>query len=129
MRLALRELRRRPSRFVTATLILLLIALLLMFLGGLVDGLIARSTGAVRAQPGGLIVFSADAKDSLLRSRIDPTVRAVVEKVEGVDAVGGLSVIQLGARVPGNGPRRVSILLATAPRQGQRLGSFGVAFS
>ena len=41
MRLALRELRRRPGRFATATVILTLIAVLLMFLGGLLDGLIA----------------------------------------------------------------------------------------
>ena len=40
MKLALRELRRRPGKFVTATLILTLIAILLMFLGGLLDGLI-----------------------------------------------------------------------------------------
>ena len=40
MKLALRELRRRPGRFVTATIILTLIAMLLMFLGGLLDGLI-----------------------------------------------------------------------------------------
>jgi hemin transport system permease protein len=34
MRLALRELRRRPGRFVTATIILTLVAVLVMFLGG-----------------------------------------------------------------------------------------------
>ena len=51
MRLALRELRRRPNRFVVATAILTLIALLLMFLGGLLDGLEAGSTGALRQQP------------------------------------------------------------------------------
>ena len=39
MRLALRELRRRPGRFGVATVILTLIAILLMFLGGLLDGL------------------------------------------------------------------------------------------
>jgi putative ABC transport system permease protein len=105
MKLALRELRRRPSRFVTATVILLLVAVLLMFLGGLVDGLIGNSTGAVRAQRGDLIVFSSDAKDSFLRSRVDPKLRAAVEAVPGVEKVGGIGVVQLGARVPGNGPR------------------------
>src|SRR5690606_34903531 len=38
MILALRELRRRPGRFLVAAAILTLIALLLMFLGGLLDG-------------------------------------------------------------------------------------------
>lgn len=105
MKLALRELRRRPSRFVTATVILLLVAVLLMFLGGLVDGLIGNSTGAVRAQRGELVVFSSDAKDSFLRSRIDAELRQKIEAVPGVEAVGGIGVVQLGARVPGNGPR------------------------
>ena len=44
MKLALKELRRRPGRFSTAAVILTLIAILLMFLGGLLDGLIASST-------------------------------------------------------------------------------------
>lgn len=105
MKLALRELRRRPSRFVTATVILLLVAVLLMFLGGLVDGLIGNSTGALRAQRGDLVVFSSDAKDSFLRSRVDADLRATIEAVPGIDQVGGIGVIQLGARVPGNGPR------------------------
>ena len=57
MRLALRELIRRPGRFVTATVILTLVAVLVMFLGGLLDGLIRSSTDAVRAQDADLIVF------------------------------------------------------------------------
>ena len=40
MRLALRELRRRPGRCVTATAVLAVLAVLLMFLGGLLDGLL-----------------------------------------------------------------------------------------
>jgi putative ABC transport system permease protein len=105
VKLALRELRRRPSRFATATVILTLIAILLMFLGGLLDGLIASSTGAIRAQDAQAIVYSDTAQASFLRSRIDPAVRAQVEAVEGVSEVGGIGNVQLGARVPGNGPR------------------------
>ena len=52
MRLALRELIRRPGKFVTATVILTLIAILLMFLGGLLDGLTRSSTGAIRVAGG-----------------------------------------------------------------------------
>ena len=55
MRLALREMRRRPGRFAIATVILTLIAILLMFLGGLLDGLVASSTGAFRAQRADLL--------------------------------------------------------------------------
>jgi putative ABC transport system permease protein len=105
MRLALRELRRRPGRFVTATVILTLIALLLMFLGGLLDGLLRSSTGAVRAQSADVLVYSESSQASFLRSRIEPDVRAEIEALPGVERVGGLGVVQLGARVPGNGVR------------------------
>lgn len=105
MKLALREMWRRPARFVTATIILSLIALLLMFLGGLLDGLVRNSTGAVRAQRGDVIVFSSDSKDSFLRSTIDAELRSRIEAVPGVDRTGGIGIIQLGARVPGKGVR------------------------
>ena len=105
MRLALKELRRRPGRFAAATVILTLIAILLMFLGGLLDGLIASSTGAIRAQDADAIVYSDTAQASFVRSRIDPELRARVEAVDGVTEVGGIGNVQLGARVPGNGPR------------------------
>lgn len=105
MRLALREMRRRPGRFFTATIILTLIALLLMFLGGLLDGLVSRSTSAVEAQSGTVIVFSSTSQSSFPSSRLGPEQRATIAAVPGVAQVGGLSVSQLGARVPGNGPR------------------------
>jgi putative ABC transport system permease protein len=105
MKLALRELVRRPGRFATATVILTLIAVLLMFLGGLLDGLIRESTGAIRAQSGELIVYSDTAQASFQRSRIEPDTRAAIDAVPGVSATGGIGVAQLGARVPGNGPR------------------------
>ena len=105
MKLALVELRRRPGRFATATVILTLIAILLMFLGSLLDGLIASSTGAIRAQDADAIVYSDAAQASFVRSRIDPEVRATVEAVDGVTQVGGIGNVQLGARIPGNGPR------------------------
>ncbi len=105
MRLALRELRRRPGRFVIASAILTLIALLLMFLGGLLDGLTAGSTGALRAQRGELVVYSAPSQDSLVRSRITSAVRQKVEDAAGAATVAGLGSVQLGARIEGRGPR------------------------
>jgi putative ABC transport system permease protein len=105
MKVALLELRRRPSRFATATVILTLIATLLMLLGGLLDGLLDGSTSALKAQQGDVIVFSDTAESSFLRSRIDPETRATVEAASGVAEVGGIGVAQLGARVPGNSPR------------------------
>lgn len=105
MNLALKELRRRPGRFATATVIITLIAILLMFLASLLDGLIRSSTGAIRAQDADAIVYSSTAQASFPRSRIDVDVRAQVESLPGVEEVGGIGLVQLGARVPGNGPR------------------------
>lgn len=105
MRIALREMRRRPGRFGAAAAILTLIAVLLMFLGGLLDGLTAGNTGALRAQQADLIVYSATSRDSLVRSRIDPAVRRQVAGAPGVERAGGLGSVQLGARIAGKGPR------------------------
>ena len=98
--LPLRELRRRPSRFIVATVVLSFLATLLLFLGGLLDGLYLGSTGAIRAQPGDVIVFSSGARDSFLRSRVTADLRAEVESADGVDEVGGVGFVLLGAKVP-----------------------------
>jgi putative ABC transport system permease protein len=100
MNLAVTELRRRPGRFAVATLVLTFLTLLLLFLGGLLDGLYLGSTGAIRAQQGDAIVYSAGARDSFLRSRIEGGLRATVEDVNGVEEVGGLGFVLLGAETP-----------------------------
>ncbi|WP_116995856.1 FtsX-like permease family protein [Desertimonas flava] len=105
MKLALRELRRRPSRFAVAAVILTLLSVLLLFLGGLLDGLVAGSTGALRQQQADVIVYAVGSDASTIRSRIGPEVRDQVETVGGVDAVGGLGSVQLGGRLEGRGPR------------------------
>ncbi|HEY6533322.1 MAG TPA: ABC transporter permease [Acidimicrobiales bacterium] len=101
MRLGLLELRRRPFRFAIAGSSLVLLSVLLLFLGGLLDGLYIGSTGLLRSQQGELIVYSSDAKDSLVRSRVDADLRAEVERVEGVARTGGLGVALVGGQVPG----------------------------
>jgi putative ABC transport system permease protein len=108
MKIALRELLRRPARFVTAALILTLVGVLVMFLGGLLDGLIRGSTGALRAQDADVIVYSDTARSTFARSRIEPATRATVEAVPGVARTGGIGIVQLGARVPGKGPRELA---------------------
>jgi putative ABC transport system permease protein len=101
MKNALRELRRRPQRFGAVVAALVVLTILLLFLGGLLDGLYIGATGAFRAQQASLFVYSADANDSAIRSRIPPEVRARVETVPGVRAAGGLGISLVGARVPG----------------------------
>lgn len=99
MRIALKELLRRPSRFVAAAVILTLIATLLMFIGGLLDGLLDSSTGAYRAQQGDLIAYSSNSGKSLPRSRIPIALENKVSGVAGVSAVGGLATTQVAARL------------------------------
>ncbi|MCU0310199.1 MAG: ABC transporter permease [Acidimicrobiales bacterium] len=101
MKLGLVELLRKPLRFGVAGSALVLLTVLLLFLGGLLDGLYLSSTGVLRAQPAELVVFSADARESLIRSRIDPDVRARVEAVPGVEQAAGLGIALVGGRVPG----------------------------
>jgi putative ABC transport system permease protein len=81
--------------------VLSFLATLLMFLGGLLDGLYLGSTGAIRAQQADVIVYSESARDSFLRSRITAEERAQVEAAEGVQKVGGIGFVLLGAQVPG----------------------------
>ena len=140
MILALRELRRTPRRFVTATIVLTLLVVLLLFLGGLLDGLYLGSTGALRAQRADVIVYSADANDSIIRSRIDPALRARVELVPGVTDVSGLGITLVGTTVPGRGSLADTAVIGyeSAPRgvpapppageawADRRLAAFGV---
>ncbi|MFZ4515269.1 MAG: ABC transporter permease [Acidimicrobiia bacterium] len=100
MSLALKELRRRPGRFLIATAVLTFIVLLITMLGGLLDGLFLGSTGALRAQDAELVVYSADSRDQLLRSQIDPKTRAIVAAVPGVATTSGIGVALVGVRVP-----------------------------
>lgn len=109
MKVALLELVRRPGRFVAAGGILTLIAILLMFIGGLLDGLLGSSTGAFRAQRGELMAFSASSNRSLPRSLIPITTEDAVAGVTGVKQVGGLGITQAAAR-PGSDPNTRSLI-------------------
>jgi putative ABC transport system permease protein len=100
MRLAVRELVRRPGRFGVVGGALTVLILLMLFLGGLLDGLYLNSTGAVRALDADAVVFSDDARQSFLRSEITSDQREQVESVDGVDATGGLGFALLGVRLP-----------------------------
>ena len=67
-------------------------------------------------------MFSSTSQSSFLRSRIDADTRATVDAVPGVAESGGIGLVQLGARVPGNGPRD----LAATALFGYELAPVGV---
>lgn len=115
MRMAARELVRRPRSFAVPAGILVLLALLLLYPSAILDGLSDSTTGALRTAPADLIVYAEDAKASLLRSRIDPRVREQVEGVEGVTEVAGFNVVLLGALTPEGGDA-VGLAVLTSER-------------
>lgn len=98
MRLAIRELVRRPGRFAVAGSALTLLVVLLLLLGGLLDGLFLGSTGLYRQQESALVVFSDDSSDQLIRSRIDADTREDVDGVDGVEATYGIGIALVGVR-------------------------------
>lgn len=138
MRLALRELRRTPGRFLVATITISLIAILLIFLGALLDGLLRLSTGAYQAQRGQLVILTTDSRGVLGASAIDESARTdVVAAIEaatgqpvGTDfaaelsgpAVAGYGETTLGARLEGGDERE----LTGVRLRGYELAPFGL---
>lgn len=101
MRVALRELRRRPGRFLPVGGALTVLVLLLAVLGGFLDGLTLNQTGSYRTQAGRLFVVTEGTELQLSRSRITPDQRAAVEAIDGVAAVGSLGSTATTVAVPG----------------------------
>jgi hemin transport system permease protein len=102
MRLAWRELLRRPRSFVVPLGIMQLIALLLLYPGAVLDGIVAEATDALRHAPGDLVVYSREANGVGLRSRIEPATRGHVAKVDDVTDIASFDVTLLTGRVAGH---------------------------
>ena len=116
MKLAWRELVRRPSRFVTAGAALTLLVLLLLVLGGILDALVGSATGVLRAQTAPLIVYSADSKGSIDRSRISAAQHQAIANVPGVHEATGLGVALLAGHIEGRTePADVAVFGYEAP--------------
>ena len=116
MKLAWRELIRRPSRFLTAGVALTLLVLLLLVLGGILDALINSSTGLLRAQTAPLIVYSADSEGSIDRSRITAEEHDEIAAVPGVHEATGIGVALLAGHIEGGSdPADVAVFGYEAP--------------
>jgi putative ABC transport system permease protein len=100
VRLGWRELVRQPPRFVAAGGALTLVVILLLVLGGFLDGLTLGSTGTIRALDGQLITYDDLARRTIERSRIGPDVGDEVAAVDGVESVQGLAITPTPVRVP-----------------------------
>lgn len=102
MRVGWLELLRRPGRFVATGVALALLTVLLIVLGGFLDGLFLRSTGALRAAPGELVSFSSLARTSLFRSELGQDQLQRIEQTRGVKRVSGLGISPVNAEGPGS---------------------------
>lgn len=102
MRLAFRELFRRPGRFLPVTIALTGLVVLLVILAGFLDGLRLGQTGPYRAHEGRLIVVAGDAEGQLLRSRLPGDRGAQIAQVEGVAQVGPLDQFSTTVGVQGS---------------------------
>lgn len=128
MKMAARELLRRPRGFAVPAGILVLLALLLLYPSAILDGLNDNTTGALRTAPADLVVYAENAKSSLLRSRIDPRVREQVETADGVAEVSSFDVVLLGALKEGGG-KAIGLAVMTSERPiGPDLPASGEAY-
>ncbi|MEM9562398.1 MAG: ABC transporter permease [Actinomycetota bacterium] len=90
MSIALKELLRQPRRFSAVTGAMTLLIVLLVVLGGFLDGLELSQTGAYRAHEGNVLVFDDASERQLQRSRVAASLVDELEASPEVDAVGGL---------------------------------------
>lgn len=101
MKMAAREMRRRPRSYLVPTGILLLLALLLLYPSAILDGIIKYSTAAVEHAPADLIVYSRESNGVQLRSRVESDVRRQVQEVPGVAWVTTFDATVFTGRVEG----------------------------
>lgn len=101
MKMAAREIFRRPKSFLVPVAILLLLALLLLYPSAILDGILEDTSAAIENAPADLIVYSKEANGVILRSRIDEATRGTVEGVAGVDEVASFDVILFAGRIEG----------------------------
>ena len=107
MSIAWRELLRRPGRFAPALVAITLLVVLLVVLGGFLDGLVNNTTGGLRAQGDRLLVVSSDSERTPTRSTLTDEQLAQLRGADDVvGAFGILSQVTTTAGIAG-GERRL----------------------
>lgn len=94
MSVALKELLRQPGRFASVGGALTLLVVLLVVLGGFLDGLELNQTGPYRAHEGAVLVFAEDSELLIQRSRLGADVTAAVTAASGEAEVGTLNLVE-----------------------------------
>lgn len=97
MNLALTEMRRSKLRFGLLAGAVSLLVFLVLLLTTLSTALVNSITGALKGVDATVLVYSAQARDNLQASRLDPAVVEQVAGVEGVSAAGPISTLTTSA--------------------------------
>ena len=100
--LGLRELRRDRRRSLLALVTLATLTWLAVTLAALTDTLDRDSTGVLRGSDADLVIFDADARRQLARSRVPQPLAASLLRVEGVREVGTLGLVPTSVALGGD---------------------------
>jgi putative ABC transport system permease protein len=116
MKMAARELLRRPRSFLVPVAILGLLALLLLYPSSILDGIVFETTSAMRNAPADLIVYSKSANGLQARSKIEQGLRKQVEGVPGVARTAAYDVIvQTGLAEGRSDPLALAVTASDQP--------------
>ncbi|HEY8547501.1 MAG TPA: ABC transporter permease [Acidimicrobiales bacterium] len=129
MRLAWRELFRRPKNFAVPLGTLVLLALLLLYPSAILDGVVGDATAAMRNADADLVVYARDANGVILRSRIEPSIRAGVAQVDGVAEVATFDVALFTGKVTDREEPVGFAVLTSDDEIGSRLPDPGEAYA
>ena len=99
MELGLRELRRRPGRFVPLALVVTLLSALVLAFSGIGTNHVGDLNGAVANSSADVLVLAAGAQGAIQASRIEREHVATVASLEGVEGAQPVGEARVGGRV------------------------------
>ena len=99
MRLAFAEIRRAKLRFALLTGAVALLLFLILFQQSLAGSLLGQFTGGLERQSATVLVYSADARQSVDASRVLPSQLEEVSNVDGVASAGPIGEATFSAKI------------------------------